>query len=74
MSDQAGFVSESLLDQVRAGDGQALGQLLESYRGYLRVLARVQIGGACRAKWMPPMWCRMPFWCLPRFRAVSRQQ
>jgi len=35
---------ERLLHQARAGDGPALGRLLEQYRAYLAVLARVQIG------------------------------
>lgn len=39
-----------LLDQARAGDGRALGRLLESYRGYLGVLARVQIGRRLQGK------------------------
>jgi RNA polymerase sigma-70 factor (ECF subfamily) len=33
-----------LLQHARTGDGFALGQLLELYRNYLRVLARLQIG------------------------------
>jgi len=40
----------SLLDQARAGDGSALGRLLESYRGYLTVLAGVQIGRRLQGK------------------------
>ncbi len=39
-----------LLDQARAGDMQALGHVLESYRGYLTVLARVQIGRRLQGK------------------------
>jgi hypothetical protein len=34
----------SLLPLARAGDVQALGQLLEQYRQYLTLLARVQLG------------------------------
>jgi RNA polymerase sigma-70 factor, ECF subfamily len=37
---------EQLLHQARAGDGTTLGRLLELYRSYLVILARVQIG--CR--------------------------
>ena len=50
MSEQIGPVTVTLLDQARAGDGQALGQLLESYRAYLTLLARVQIGRRLQGK------------------------
>jgi RNA polymerase sigma-70 factor (ECF subfamily) len=40
----------ALLEEARGGDTQALGQLLESYRGYLTVLARVQIGRRLQGK------------------------
>jgi RNA polymerase sigma-70 factor (ECF subfamily) len=39
-----------LLDQARAGDETATGQLLESYEGYLTLLARVQIGRRLQGK------------------------
>jgi RNA polymerase sigma-70 factor (ECF subfamily) len=39
-----------LLGQARAGDVAALGRLLESYRAYLAVLARVQIGRRLQGK------------------------
>lgn len=39
---------ESLLEQARAGDAEALGRLLEQYRNYLALLARGQVGGALR--------------------------
>ena len=41
---------EALLQQARAGVGQALGELLERYRGYLALLARVQIGRRLQGK------------------------
>jgi RNA polymerase sigma-70 factor (ECF subfamily) len=41
---------EALLNRARAGDGPALGRLLESYRTYLVVLARVQIGRRLQGK------------------------
>lgn len=44
---------ERMLTQVRAGDGQALGQLLEMYRGYLNLLVRVQLDQRIRGKLDP---------------------
>jgi RNA polymerase sigma-70 factor (ECF subfamily) len=41
---------EQLLHRVKAGDGPALGRLLELYRAYLVVLARVQIGRRLQGK------------------------
>jgi RNA polymerase sigma-70 factor (ECF subfamily) len=41
---------ERLLPLARAGDPSALGKLLELYRGYLGLLARVQIGRRLRGK------------------------
>ena len=41
---------EQLLHQAKAGDGPALGRLLELYRAYLGVLARVQIGRRLQGK------------------------
>ncbi|WP_206108215.1 sigma-70 family RNA polymerase sigma factor [Paludisphaera soli] len=41
---------ERLLDRARQGDGAALGLLLERYRNYLALLARVQIGRRIQAK------------------------
>jgi RNA polymerase sigma-70 factor, ECF subfamily len=35
---------EQLLQLARTGSGPALGELLDLYRGYLAILARVQIG------------------------------
>jgi RNA polymerase sigma-70 factor (ECF subfamily) len=39
-----------LLGLARAGDGPALGELLERYRNYLSLLARVQIGRRIQGK------------------------
>src|SRR6516165_6025201 len=39
-----------LLERARAGDGTALGVLLERYRNYLFLLARVQIGRRIQGK------------------------
>jgi RNA polymerase sigma-70 factor (ECF subfamily) len=41
---------ESLLRLARAGSAPAVGQLLEGYRNYLTLLARVQIGRRLRGK------------------------
>jgi RNA polymerase sigma-70 factor (ECF subfamily) len=41
---------EQLLHQAQAGDDPALGRLLELYRAYLAVLARVQIGRRLQGK------------------------
>src|SRR5947199_5000820 len=41
---------EELLRQARAGSGPALGQLLELYRSYLAILARLQIGRRLQGK------------------------
>jgi RNA polymerase sigma-70 factor (ECF subfamily) len=41
---------EHLFHQARAGDGPALGRLLEFYRAYLLVLARVQLGRRLQGK------------------------
>jgi RNA polymerase sigma-70 factor (ECF subfamily) len=46
----AGPDLERQLRLARAGDGTALGQLLEAYRNYLIVLARVQIGRRLQGK------------------------
>ncbi len=48
MSEVAG--ADGLLDQARQGDAPALGRLLESYRAYMVVLARLQIGKRLRGK------------------------
>ncbi len=50
MSDNVGPLTEPLFDQARKGDDRALGELLESHRAYLTVLARVQIGRRLQGK------------------------
>jgi RNA polymerase sigma-70 factor (ECF subfamily) len=47
---QSVAVPELLLTQARAGDGPALGMLLELYRNYLRIVARAMIGEALRVR------------------------
>lgn len=41
---------EQLLARARSGDGSALGPLFEHYRGYLTLLARLQIGRRLQGK------------------------
>src|SRR5476651_1941264 len=41
---------ETLLAQAKKGDDAALGQLLELYRAYLALLARLQIGTRLQVK------------------------
>jgi RNA polymerase sigma-70 factor (ECF subfamily) len=45
---EAGMDAEFLLALARAGDQAALGQLLERYRSYVRLLIRLQIRGRWR--------------------------
>jgi RNA polymerase sigma-70 factor (ECF subfamily) len=46
----AGPNPDELLGQARAGDGPALGRLLDLYRNYLAVLARLQVGRHLQGK------------------------
>jgi RNA polymerase sigma-70 factor (ECF subfamily) len=48
-----GTAAEDLLRRVRAGDQAAFGLLLERYRPYLTLLARVQIGRRLQGKFDP---------------------
>ena len=50
MNVEVGPDPEQLLHLARAGSGPALGELLETYRGYLSLLARVQIGKRLQGK------------------------
>src|SRR5262249_8472883 len=50
MSQSATPDPEQLLSRARSGDGVALGSLLELYRGYLALLARLQIGRRLQGK------------------------
>src|SRR5262249_50239079 len=50
MNTNAGPCPEQLLRLARAGSGPALGQLLELYRNYLTLLARLQIGRRLQGK------------------------
>jgi RNA polymerase sigma-70 factor (ECF subfamily) len=45
--------AEELLRRARAGDDDALGRLLESYRGYQALLARTQLGRGLHGKVEP---------------------
>lgn len=44
---------ESWLDQARSGDSDTLGVLLDGYRGYLRLLARMQLCHMLQARVSP---------------------
>lgn len=50
MSEAADAVADRLLDRAKQGDAPALGRLLESYRAYVVVLARLQIGKRLQGK------------------------
>jgi RNA polymerase sigma-70 factor (ECF subfamily) len=50
MSDETAADPVQLLVLARTGDGRALGQLLELYRSYLALLARLQIGRQLQGK------------------------
>jgi RNA polymerase sigma-70 factor (ECF subfamily) len=50
MSSSPSHDPEFLLQQARLGNGAALGQLLELYRDYLGLLARLQIGRRLQGK------------------------
>jgi RNA polymerase sigma-70 factor (ECF subfamily) len=47
---EAGFDPELLLVLAKAGDGVALGRLLERYRNYMGLLIRLQVGRRLRRK------------------------
>jgi RNA polymerase sigma-70 factor (ECF subfamily) len=49
-SGESGFDPEFLLVLAKAGDGAALGRLLERYRNYTGLLVRLQIGRQLRSK------------------------
>src|SRR5271170_5986830 len=48
--DRSGLDPELLLVMAKAGDGPALGQLLERYRNYVALLVRLQVGRRLRTK------------------------
>lgn len=49
-SEKAGSNTEELLRLAQEGDAQALGRLLESYRNYLNLLARLQLDRRLQGK------------------------
>lgn len=55
---------DELLRRAREGDENPLGRLLESYRHYLDLLTRLEIGDCCRPKSIPRTSCRNHFWKL----------
>jgi RNA polymerase sigma-70 factor (ECF subfamily) len=46
----SGPLTEELLRQARAGDAEGRGRLLQGYRSYLTLLARVQLGRQVQSK------------------------
>src|SRR5262245_25840756 len=75
MAPADGRCCEELLVDARAGDGSALGRLLERYRAYLTLLARLQIGRRLRGKADPADVVQEAFLeaarHFPRFRGQS---
>jgi RNA polymerase sigma-70 factor (ECF subfamily) len=78
MSEAAAPSHEQLLGLAKQGDSAALGQLLESYRAYLRVLARVQIGrhlqGKVDASDLAQEACLGAYRDFPHFRGTSEKE
>src|SRR5262245_4607906 len=73
-----GFDPMELLGRARAGDGAALGALLEGYRAYLTLLARLQIDGRLRGKADPADLVQETFLeahrSFPRFRGSTEAE
>jgi RNA polymerase sigma-70 factor (ECF subfamily) len=67
-----------LLQAAQAGDREALGQLLELYRNYLRLLARLQVGRRLRGKADPSDLVQEAFLAAQRtfaqFRGTSERE
>jgi RNA polymerase sigma-70 factor (ECF subfamily) len=67
-----------LLQAARTGDRQALGQLLELYRNYLRLLARLQVGRRLRGKADPSDLVQEAFLAaqrtFPQFRGTTERE
>jgi RNA polymerase sigma-70 factor (ECF subfamily) len=70
--------TDGLLRDARAGDPAALGLLLEKYRGYLGILARVQIDRRLQGKADPADLVQETFLdahrSFPRFRGSSERE
>src|SRR6516164_8493805 len=78
MSNQVESDPEQLVHRAKAGDGPAVGQLLELYRAYLVVLARVQIGrrlqGKVDASDVVQEACLGAFRDFPQFRGSTEKE
>ncbi len=74
----AGAGPEELLRRARAGDQPSLGDLLEGYRSYLTLLARLQINRRLRGKADPADLVKETFLeahrSFPRFRGTSERE
>jgi RNA polymerase sigma-70 factor, ECF subfamily len=78
MTEAAATSHEQLLGLAKQGDSAALGRLLESYRAYLRVLARVQIGrhlqGKVDASDLAQEACLGAYRDFPQFRGTTEKE
>lgn len=78
MPDSTLSTSAALLLQARAGDTDALGQLLENYRNYLTFLARMQLdsrlSGKVDAADIVQDTCMEAFTAFPNFRGTQEGQ
>jgi RNA polymerase sigma-70 factor (ECF subfamily) len=78
MTDVGQSGPQSLLDIARTGDPEALGRLLELYRGYLGLLARLQVNRRLQGKVDPADLVQETFLAAhrawPEFRGTSERE
>ncbi len=75
---ESSFDPERLLVLAKAGDGAALGRLLERYHNYMNLLVRIQVGRRLRAKvdsddLLQEIWLEIHR-KIPLFRGVSERE